>query len=89
MMTTPTKIESELATLIIEGLNLDIDRQHIDPDGPIFGEGLGLDSIDALELGMLLSSTYHVIITPGDKKNDEIFKSLRSLGQYVEQHRQV
>lgn len=38
---------------------------------------------------MLLSSTYHVIITPGDKKNDEIFKSLRSLGQYVEQHRQV
>ncbi|HEY3539621.1 MAG TPA: phosphopantetheine-binding protein [Trinickia sp.] len=81
------EIERELAKLITEGLDLDIDPQSIDPATPIFGEGLGLDSIDALELGLLLSSTYRITITPGDQKNHEIFRSLRALGRHVEQHR--
>lgn len=81
------EIETELAKLITEGLDLDIDPGSIDPDAPIFGDGLGLDSIDALELGLLLSSTYQITLTPGDQKNHEIFGSLRALGHYVEQHR--
>ena len=81
------EIERELAKLITEGLDLDIDPQSIDPEAPIFGDGLGLDSIDALELGLLLSSTYQITITPGDPKNLEIFRSLRALGRHVEQYR--
>ncbi|MDG0025372.1 phosphopantetheine-binding protein [Trinickia sp. Y13] len=76
-----------MAKLITEGLDLDIDPHSIDPEAPIFGEGLGLDSIDGLELGMLLSSTYQVSIKPGDPKNQEIFSSLRSLARHVMQHR--
>lgn len=82
-------LESEVATLIVEGLDLDVDPAGITPDSPIFGDGLGLDSIDALELGLLLSEKYHVTITPGDKKNHEIFSSLRALSQYVEANRQT
>jgi len=81
------EIERELAKLITEGLDLDIDPQSIDPNAPIFGEGLGLDSIDALELGLLLSSNYQITITPGDQQNHEIFASLRALGRHVERYR--
>ncbi len=80
-------IESELAKLITEELDLEIDPDTIDPDAPIFGEGLGLDSIDALELGLVLSTKYRVVITPADQRNGEIFSSLRALGRYVQENR--
>jgi acyl carrier protein len=80
-------IESELAAIITEELGLDIDPDTIDPDAPIFGDGLGLDSIDALELGLVLSTKYRIVITPADQKNGEIFSSLRALGRYVQEKR--
>ena len=80
-------IESELAKLITEELDLDIDPNTIDPDAPIFGDGLGLDSIDALELGLVLSTKYRVVITPADQRNGEIFSSLRALARYVQENR--
>ena len=80
-------IESELAKLITEELDLEIDPDTIDPDAPIFGDGLGLDSIDALELGLVLSTKYKVVITPADQRNGEIFSSLRALGRYVQANR--
>ena len=80
-------IESELAKLITEELDLQIDPDTIDPDAPIFGDGLGLDSIDALELGLVLSTKYRVVITPADQRNGEIFSSLRALARYVQENR--
>lgn len=84
-----TELEKELAQLIVDALNLeDIKAEDIDPEDALFGEGLGLDSIDALELAMAISKKYGVKLRSDDKDNTEIFKSLRSLSQYVQEHRQ-
>jgi len=84
-----TELEKELAHLIVETLVLeDIKPDDIDPEAPLFGEGLGLDSIDALEMAMAISKKYGVKLRSDSKENTEIFKSLRSLSQYVKEHRQ-
>jgi acyl carrier protein len=80
-------LESELARFITEELGLDVDPNTIDPEAPIFGDGLGLDSIDALELGLVLSTKYRVVISPADQKNGAIFSSLRALSRYVQENR--
>lgn len=78
----------ELKTLIIEGLLLeDVTPESIDPDEPLFGEGLGLDSIDALEIAVLLDREYGVKITSEDNRNQEIFASLNSLAAFIQSHR--
>lgn len=78
----------ELKTLLIEGLLLeDITPEAIDPDEPLFGEGLGLDSIDALEIAVLLDREYGVKITSEDNRNQEIFASLNSLAEFIATHR--
>ena len=68
---------------IIQQLNLaDLKPADIDPDAPLFSEGLGLDSIDALELIVLLEKTYGIKIQdPKDGKN--VFKSVRSMAEYI------
>lgn len=77
----------ELKKYIIESLNLeDMTPDDIDADAPLFGEGLGLDSIDALELIVLMEKQYGIrLATPAEGK--EIFKSVRTMADYVSKHR--
>jgi acyl carrier protein len=87
-MADMTPIEQEVAQLIVEALNLeDINPTKIDPEAPLFREGLGLDSIDALELALAISKKYGFKLQSDDKKNSEIFRSLRALAGHVELNR--
>lgn len=87
-MSEMTNLEREVAELIVESLNLeDVDPAGIDPNAPLFREGLGLDSIDALELALAISKKYGFKLQSDDKKNADIFYSLRSLTAHVEQNR--
>lgn len=83
MSNTQSKTESEVAELIVAVLNLEIDPETIDPEAPLFYEGLGLDSIDALEMALELSKKYSVELRADDEENGQIFASLRSLAGYV------
>lgn len=79
--------EKELAQLIVTSLNLEIAADNIEPEAPLYGEGLGLDSIDILELSLAISKTYGVQIKSDDADNNRIFSSLRSLNQHIQQRR--
>ncbi len=81
-------LELEVARLIIGALNLEgIAAKDIDPEAPLFGEGLGLDSIDALELALAISNTYGFQLRSDDTDNARIFASLRALSRHIEQRR--
>ncbi len=87
-MSTQTPAERELADLLVESLNLDdVDAASIDPDAPLFNSGLGLDSIDALELSLAISKRYAFQLRSDNDDNQRIFASLRALSTYVEQHK--
>lgn len=87
-MSTTTALEHEVAQLIVDSLNLeDIAPDQIDPEAPLFREGLGLDSIDALELALAISNKYGFKLQSDDKRNKEVFSSLRALSQHIEQNR--
>jgi acyl carrier protein len=79
--------ELELAQLIVRTLNLEISASDIAPEAPLYAEGLGLDSIDILEIALAVSQSYGVKLRSDDENNDEIFRSLRSLSQYIKAHR--
>lgn len=79
--------EKELAQLIVTSLNLEVAAGEIEPDAPLYGEGLGLDSIDILELSLAISKTYGVQLKSDDADNNKIFSSLRSLNEHIQQHR--
>lgn len=80
-------LKKEVAQLIIDCLSLeDITAEEINPEEPLFNEGLGLDSIDALELSVTLSKTYSIELRNNDANNKEIFSSLRSLTAYIEKN---
>ena len=80
--------EQELAHLIVESLNLDgVLPADIDPDARLFGEGLGLDSLDMLELSMAVEQKYGVKLRSDDPDNAKTFASLRSLSQHIQLHR--
>jgi acyl carrier protein len=82
--------ELELAELLVESLNLDgVAAADIDPDAPLFGAGLGLDSIDALELSLAISKRYGFQLRSDNDDNRRIFGSLRALSAHVEQHKTV
>ena len=80
-------LESDLAKLIVHTLKLKIDPVSIQPEAPLFGEGLGLDSIDALELSLAISQTYGYQLKSSDPEIKTIFSSLRALANAVEKHR--
>ena len=80
-------LEREVAGLIVEALNLEIAPGEIDPDAPLFGDGLGLDSIDILEVALVVSKTYGFQLRSDDEDNTRIFKSLRSLCRHIAQNR--
>ena len=84
----PQTLINELKTLLIEGLHLDeVSADEIDVEQPLFGDGLGLDSIDALEIAVLLDRQYGIKITSEDDKNRQIFASLSALAKYVADNR--
>lgn len=79
---------TELKTLLIEGLHLeDVEPEEIVVDEPLFGDGLGLDSIDALEIAVLLDRQYGIKITSEDDRNQQIFASLNSLAEFITENR--
>jgi acyl carrier protein len=87
-MQKSTPQELETAQLIIDTLGLeDIQANEIDPQEPLFNEGLGLDSIDALELALAISKKYGFQLRSDDENNAKIFSSLRSLSEHIENNR--
>ncbi|HTP74401.1 MAG TPA: phosphopantetheine-binding protein [Burkholderiaceae bacterium] len=83
----PTPLESELAAALVQVLNLDVQADAIDPRASLFNEGLGLDSIDVLELALEVSQRYGFQLRADDENNHAIFQSLRTLAAHVAQHR--
>ncbi len=79
--------EADLAALIVKTLNLETDAAAIDPEAPLYGEGLGLDSIDILEIALAVSQTYGVKLKADDENNTAIFQSLRRLNQEIQSRR--
>jgi acyl carrier protein len=87
--TTPhqTTQEADLAQLIVDTLNLEQAAVEIDPQAALYGEGLGLDSIDMLEISLAVAQHYGVKLRADDKNNIQIFSSLRSLNAFIQLHR--
>nr|WP_084623960.1 phosphopantetheine-binding protein [Acidisphaera rubrifaciens] len=79
--------EHALAELIVAALQLEVPADAIVPDAPLFGKGLGLDSIDALEMALAISRTYGFELRSDDERNHQIFASLRSLAAHIEANR--
>jgi len=77
----------EVAGLIVEALNLEVAPADIDPDAPLYGEGLGLDSIDILEIALVVSKRYGVQLRADSEENERIFGSLRQLADHITAHR--
>ncbi len=73
----------EVAQLIVEALNLDVPAADIAPEAPLYGDGLGLDSIDILEISLVISKRYGLQMRADDKDNQSFFKSLASLTAYI------
>ena len=78
-----TPEELDLARVIVATLNLEVRAEDIDPTAPLYGEGLGLDSIDILEIALAVSKTYGVKLRSDDENNHKTFSSLRSLSQHL------
>ena len=87
-MAEQTAAQHELATLIVQSLNLEsVPPEQIEPDAPLFGGDLGLDSIDALEIALAVSKRYGFQLRSDNPENKRIFKSLATLSAHVEQNR--
>ena len=81
-----TPIIRELATLITQAVNLEVAPDEIDPDAPLYKEGLGLDSIDILEVALVVAKRYNLQLKAESEENHVIFASLRNLAGYVATH---
>ncbi|MDC5838738.1 phosphopantetheine-binding protein [Vibrio europaeus] len=78
------KLHNEIKQLIIDSLNLeDLTIDDIETDAPLFGDGLGLDSIDALELGLAIKKKYNIVIDADDSNTREHFASVSNLAKYI------
>ncbi|MEW6039845.1 MAG: phosphopantetheine-binding protein [Pseudomonadota bacterium] len=83
-MTFPDEaLEREVADLVISTLNLDVSPEAVDPEAPLYREGLGLDSIDILEIALVVSKRYGFQLRADNEDNVRIFGSLRSLSQHI------
>lgn len=87
-MADENALHDELKALIVETLALeDVTAAEIETDGPLFNEGLGLDSIDSLEIAMVLEERYGAVLADDPDANREIFQNVRSLGTFVTENR--
>ncbi|MES2180525.1 MAG: phosphopantetheine-binding protein [Pseudomonadota bacterium] len=80
-------LQLEIAQLLVEALNLDVVAAEIEPDAPLYGDGLGLDSIDILEVALVVSKRYGLQLKSDNEDNHRIFSSLRNLADYVATHK--
>ena len=76
-------LQREIAGLFVQALNLDVAPADIDPGAPLYGAGLGLDSIDILEVALIVSKHYGVQLRANSEDNQQIFRSLRHLAEYI------
>ena len=81
------RFEAEVAALIVDALNLDTAPNAIDASAPLYGDGLGLDSIDILEVALEVSKRYGFQLRADNEDNVRIFGSLASLSSHIAQHR--
>ena len=77
----------EVAELIVSALNLEVGPEEIEADAPLFGEGLGLDSIDVLEIALVISKRYGFQLRSDNQDNLRIFSSLRALATHIASQR--
>ena len=87
MTTADNQLLRDVAALLVEALNLETAPEDIDPQAPLYGEGLGLDSIDILEVALVVSKRYGFQLRSDDENNLRIFASLASLADHVAAHR--
>lgn len=83
------ELQSEVAALIVDALNLDVSADEIGSDDPLYGDGLGLDSIDVLEVALVVSKRYGLQLRADNDDNHRIFSSLRSLTEFISAQRTV
>ncbi len=81
------QLMAEVAALIVEALNLDVQPHDVKPDDPLYGDGLGLDSIDMLEISLVISKHYGFQLRSDNENNDKIYASLRALCTHVASQR--
>ncbi len=86
-ITSSTDLQHEVAELMVECLNLEVTADQITPDAPLYGDGLGLDSIDVLEVALVVSKRYGLQLRADSADNQHIFSSLRSLTDHIAAHR--
>jgi acyl carrier protein len=84
---TDVGLQREIANLLVRALNLETLPQDIDPEAPLYGEGLGLDSIDILEVALMVSKQYGIQLRADASENQQTFRSLRHLAEYIAAHR--
>lgn len=82
-----TPFEAEVAALIAQAVNLETPSGEIDPVAPLFDTGLGLDSIDLLEIALAVSQRYGCELRSDDPDNRRIFASLRNLAAHIAERR--
>lgn len=87
MSDTNQDLQNEVADLIVTALNLDLSAAEIDPAAPLYGEGLGLDSIDILEVALAVSKRYGFQLRADSEDNVRIFSSLQNLTQHIAENR--
>lgn len=87
MIENTPNLQLEVAELLVQALNLDTSADQINPDDPLYGSGLGLDSIDILEVALVVSKKYGLQLKADSEDNHSIFSSLRSLTEYIAAHR--
>ena len=80
---TAVGLQRELAVLFVKALNLEVQPGDIDPDAPLYGDGLGLDSIDILEVALIVSKQYGIHLRADSRENQQIFRSLRHLAEFI------
>ncbi len=87
MIENNTTLQLEIAELMEQALNLDTTAIEIDPEAPLYGDGRGLDSIDILEVALVVSKRYGLQLKADSENNHQIFSSLRNLAEHVAAHK--
>lgn len=87
MIENTQNLQLEVADLLVQALNLDTTADQIDADAPLYGSGLGLDSIDILEVALVVSKKYGLQLKADSEDNHSIFSSLKSLTDYIAANR--
>jgi acyl carrier protein len=84
---TSADFYTEISDLVIATLNLEVTTDEINLDDPLYGDGLGLDSIDILEIALVVSKNYGLQLRADNKNNNTIFSSMRSFADYIQANR--